>query len=55
MEKLQELLKNKTVIYAAIGVVVVLLIIIIAVVIFAASKPKAETQTYEKVIKEPFI
>lgn len=55
MEKLQELLKNKTVIYAAIGVIALILVIVIIVVIMAATKPKKDTKDYEKVIKEPFI
>ena len=55
MEKLQELLKNKNVLYAAIGVAVLILVIIIVVVIMAVSKPKDNSQTYEKTIEEPFI
>ncbi|MCR5261174.1 MAG: hypothetical protein K6C94_04985 [Candidatus Gastranaerophilales bacterium] len=56
MEKLQELLKNKMVLYGAIGVVAVLLIIIIIAVVMAGSKPKDQSQTYEKVISDkPFI
>lgn len=55
MEKLQELLKNKNVLYAAIGVAVLILVIIIVVVIMAVSKPKDNSQTYEKTIEQPFI
>lgn len=55
MEKLQELLKNKNVLYAAIGVAVLVLVIIIVVVAMAVSKPKDQSQTYEKTIDEPFI
>ena len=55
MEKIQELLKNKTILYSIIGVVVLVLIIIIGSVIFVATKPKDNSQTYEKVIKDkPF-
>ena len=54
MEKIQELLKNKTVMYAAIGVVAVLLFLIIGMVIYFGTKPKDNAQTYEKVINEPF-
>lgn len=55
MEKIQELLKNKTVMYAAIGVVAVLLFLIIGMVIYFGTKPKDNAQTYEKVINEPFV
>ncbi len=55
MEKLQELLKNKNVLYAAIGVAVLILVIIIVVIIMAVSKPKDNSQTYEKTIEQPFI
>lgn len=55
MEKIQELLKNKTVMYAAIGVVAVLLFLIIGMVIYFGTKPKDNAQTYEKVINEPFL
>ena len=55
MEKIQELFKNKTVLYAAIGVVALLLVIIIGTVIFVGTKPKDNSQTYEKTIEEPFI
>ena len=55
MEKIQELLKNKTVMYAAIGVVAVLLLLIIGMVIYFGTKPKDNAQTYEKVINEPFV
>lgn len=55
MEKLQELFKNKTVLYATIGVAAVLLIIIIGMVIYFGTKPKTDVKTYEKVINEPFI
>lgn len=55
MEKIQELLKNKTVMYAAIGVVAVLLFLIIGMVIYFGTKPKYNAQTYEKVINEPFV
>lgn len=55
MEKIQELLKNKTVMYAAIGIVAVLLFLIIGMVIYFGTKPKDNAQTYEKVINEPFV
>lgn len=55
MEKIQELLKNKTVMYAAIGVVAVLLFLIIGMVIYFGTKPKDNAQTYEKVINQPFV
>ncbi len=55
MEKIQELLKNKTVMYAAIGAVAVLLFLIIGMVIYFGTKPKDNAQTYEKVINEPFV
>ena len=55
MEKIQELFKNKTVLYAAIGVVALLLVIIIGTVIFVGTKPKDNSQTYEKTIEEPFV
>lgn len=55
MEKIQELFKNNTVLYAAIGVVALLLVIIIGTVIFVGTKPKDNSQTYEKTIEEPFI
>lgn len=55
MEKIQELLKNKTVMYATIGVVAVLLFLIIGMVIYFGTKPKDNAQTYEKVINEPFV
>lgn len=55
MEKIQELFKNKTVLYAAIGVVALLLVIIIGTVIFVGTKPRDNSQTYEKTIEEPFI
>lgn len=55
MEKIQKLLKNKTVMYAAIGVVAVLLFLIIGMVIYFGTKPKDNAQTYEKVINEPFV
>lgn len=55
MEKIQELLKNKTVMYAAIGVVAVVLFLVIGMIIYFGTKPKDNTQTYEKVINEPFV
>lgn len=55
MDKIKELFKNKTVLYAAIGVTVLLLVIIIVVVIMSVSKPKGGGETYEKVIDKPFI
>ncbi len=54
MEKIQELLKNKTVLYSAIGVAV-LVIVLLVVGIAMVSKPKNKTSTYEKVIEKPFI
>ena len=55
MEKLQELFKNKMVLYGVIAVVLVLLIAVIGGVIFAGSKPKDNSVSYEKVINEPFV
>lgn len=55
MEKIQELLKNKTVMYAAIGVVAVVLFLVIGMIIYFGTKPKDNAQTYEKVINEPFV
>ncbi len=55
MEKLRELLKNKTVLYAVIGITVVIVLLIIGSIIFVSTKPKDNSETYEKVIKEPYI
>ncbi len=54
MEKIQELLKNKTILYSTIGAVV-LLVVLIIVGIVMMSKPKDGAQTYEKVIDTPFV
>lgn len=54
MEKIQELLKNKTILYSAIGAIV-LIVVLLIVGIVMASKPKDNSQTYEKVIDTPFI
>ena len=54
MEKIQELLKKKTILYSTIGAVV-LLVVLIIVGIVMMSKPKDGAQTYEKVIDTPFV
>ncbi len=54
MEKLQELFKNKTVLYAIIGVVMILLAVVIGMVIYNATKPPSDKQNFEKVIDKPF-
>lgn len=53
MEKIQELLKNKTVLYSAIGATI-LIVVFLIVGIVMMSKPKDKSQTYEKVIDTPF-
>lgn len=53
MEKIQELLKNKTVLYSAIGATI-LIVVLLIVGIVMMSKPKDKSQTYEKVIDTPF-
>lgn len=53
MEKIQELLKNKTVLYSAIGATI-LIVVFLIVGIVMMSKPKDKLQTYEKVIDTPF-
>lgn len=53
MEKIQELLKNKTVLYSAIGATI-LIVVFLIVGIVMMSKPKDKSQTYEKVIDKPF-
>lgn len=54
MEKIQELLKNKTVLYSAIGATI-LIVVFLIVGIVMMSKPKDKSQTYEKVIDTPFV
>lgn len=54
MEKIQELLKNKTILYSAIGATV-LIVVLLIVGIVMMSKPKDNSQTYEKVIDTPFV
>lgn len=54
MEKIQELLKNKTVLYSAIGATI-LIVVLLIVGIVMMSKPKDKSQTYEKVIDTPFV
>lgn len=54
MEKIQELLKNKTILYSAIGATV-LIVVLLIVGIVMMSKPKDKAQTYEKVIDTPFV
>lgn len=54
MEKIQELLKNKTILYSAIGAIVIIVVLLIVGIVMA-SKPKDTSQTYEKVIDTPFI
>lgn len=54
MEKIQELLKNKTILYSAIGATV-LIVVLLIVGIVMLSKPKDKAQTYEKVIDTPFV
>lgn len=53
MEKIQELLKNKTVLYSAISATI-LIVVFLIVGIVMMSKPKDKSQTYEKVIDTPF-
>jgi flagellar M-ring protein FliF len=55
MEKIQDLLKNKTVLYGIIGGAVLIVVIIVIIIILAVSKPKGNVQTYEKTIDEPFV
>ncbi|MDO5304208.1 MAG: hypothetical protein Q4E87_01385 [bacterium] len=54
MEKIQELLKNKTILYSAIGATI-LVVVLLIVGIVMISKPKDKAQTYEKVIDTPFV
>lgn len=54
MEKIQELLKNKTVLYSTIGATI-LIVVFLIVGIVMMSKPKDKSQTYEKVIDTPFV
>ena len=53
-EKIQELLKNKTILYSAIGATI-LVVVLLIVGIVMISKPKDKAQTYEKVIDTPFV
>lgn len=56
MQKLQELFKNKVVLFGAIGGVVLVVVLILILVIMASSdsKKNPNEQTYEKIEKTPF-
>ena len=58
MQKLQELLKNKVVLFGAIGGIVLFFVLILILVIVMAgsgSKKNPNEQTYEKIEKTPFV
>lgn len=55
MEKIKELFNNKIVLYSTIAVVSILLLVIIGSIIYVGTKPKSNVESYEKIIKEPFV
>ena len=57
MQKLQELLKNRGVLFGIIGGVLVIALILILVIVMATagSKKNPNEQTYEKIEKTPFV